>query len=264
LAHDAGGLDDARLLRYSRHILLDEFGVEAQQRLLDSHALIVGVGGLGNPAALYLATAGVQRLTLVDGDQVDGTNLQRQILFTGSDIGRSKVAAAAEELKSRNPDLDITALDQRVDAATLEDLVKAADVVLDCSDNFRTRHAINRCCVMHRKPLVSGAAIRFDGQLAVFDLEHDNAPCYACLFPDIEANDDDHCATMGVLAPLTGTIGSLQAAEAIKCLTGIGDSLARRLLMVDALAARFETVAFSRDPGCAVCGNPVRAAAKPC
>jgi adenylyltransferase/sulfurtransferase len=253
LGHDAGGLDDARLLRYSRHILLDEFGVEAQERLLASHVLIVGIGGLGNPAALYLATAGVGRLTLVDGDQVDATNLQRQILFKNDDIARAKVAAAADRLRSLNPDVEITTVAERIDANALERLMPGVDVVLDCTDNFATRHALNRACVMHRTPLVSGAALRFDGQLAVFDLDCADAPCYACLFPDIEQTEADNCATMGVLAPLTGSVGTLQAIEAIKCLTGIGSTLARRLLMIDALTSRFETVSFTRDPACPVC-----------
>ena len=257
MSTEAGGLDDARLLRYSRHILLDELGVEAQEKLLAAHVLVIGVGGLGNPAALYLATAGVGHITLVDGDQVEATNLQRQLLFLDKDIGSPKATSAARELKRRNPDVAIEAIDVRADQQHLLALVAAADVVLDCSDNFATRHALNRACSQNARPLISGAAIRFDGQLSVFDLREHDAGCYACLFPDTASSEEDNCAIMGVFAPLTGMIGAMQAGEALKILTGAGTTLAGKLLMVDALNSRFQTVQFGRDPECAVCAARV-------
>ncbi len=252
---DAGGLDDARLLRYSRHILLDELGVEAQEKLLAARVLVIGVGGLGNPAALYLATAGVGHITLVDGDQVDLTNLQRQLLFAQDDIGKPKVQRAAADLRRRNPDVEIEAIELRADHERLMALVAKADVVLDCSDNFATRHALNRACSQFGKPLISGAAIRFDGQLSVFDLRDHEAGCYACLFADTASGEEDNCATMGVFAPLTGMIGMMQAGEAIKILTGAGETLSGKLLMIDALNSRFQTVQFGRDPQCSVCAT---------
>lgn len=248
-------MHDAQLLRYSRHILLDEFGIEAQEKLLASHALIVGAGGLGCPAALYLAASGVGRLSIADGDTVDATNLQRQILYRDATVGKPKPEAARSALHEVNPEVQVVALCERAHGSQLGSLVAAADVVLDCSDNFLTRHALNRACVQHRKPLVSGAAIRFDGQLAVFDLRHTDAPCYACLFPEEAEAEDVACAVMGVFSPLTGTIGALQAAEAIKLLTGIGDTLSGRLQMFDALHAQWRTVRVPKDAGCTVCSK---------
>jgi len=244
---------DAQLLRYSRHILLDEFGVEGQQKLLAGHALIIGAGGLGCPAALYLAAAGVGRITIADGDTVDATNLQRQILYRDASVGLPKAAAAKDALGAVNPEVEVVALGERAQGPRLDALVAAADVVLDCSDNFATRHALNRACVAHRRPLVSGAAIRFDGQLAVFDLRRADSACYACLFPEALEAEDVACAVMGVFSPLTGTIGTLQAAEAIKLLAGIGTGLAGRLQMFDALHAQWRTVRVQRDPDCAAC-----------
>ncbi len=255
---EGGGLDDARLLRYSRHILLDDLGVNAQERLLASHALIVGVGGLGNPAALYLALAGVGRITLVDGDRVDLTNLQRQILFRDGDVASFKASTAKAALINRNADVAVEALDLRADQQTLKRLVACADVVLDCTDNFAARHAINAACVEHSKVLVSGAAIRFDAQLSVFDLRDPDAACYACLFPDSDQVDDQHCATMGVFSPLTGMVGAMQAGEAIKALTGAGALPSGRLLMIDALSSRIQSVEFGRDPACPVCAGRAR------
>jgi adenylyltransferase/sulfurtransferase len=246
---------DAQLLRYSRHILLDEFGVEAQQKLLASHALIVGAGGLGCPAALFLAAAGVGRLTIADGDTVDETNLQRQILYREATVGKPKAAAAQAALREVNPAVEVVALGERLEGARMDALVASADVVLDCSDNFATRHALNRACVKHARPLVSGAAIRFDGQLAVFDLRQYDAPCYACLFPEDAQAEDVACAVMGVFSPLTGTIGTLQAAEAIKLLGGFGQPLDGRLQMFDALHAEWRTVRVPKDPGCPACGH---------
>ena len=246
-------MDDRQLLRYSRHLLLDELGVEAQQALLSSHVLILGAGGLGCPAALYLAASGVGRLTLVDGDRVDATNLQRQVLYRDSDVGTPKVLAAKAALAGVNPDVEVVALHERADASRLETLVAAADLALDCTDNFATRHALNRACVKHGKPLVSGAAIRFDGQLAVFDLREPASPCYACLFPEDGQAEEVACSTMGVLSPLTGTIGAMQATEAIKLLTGAGKPLSGRLAMFDALNADWRSVRVPRDPDCPAC-----------
>ena len=246
-------MDDDQLLRYSRHILLPEIGVEGQARLRAAHALIVGAGGLGCPAALYLASSGIGRLTLADPDRVDLTNLQRQILYRDDAVGALKVEAARTTLGAVNPEVSVVALAERLEGDALERRVAEADVVLDCSDNFATRHAVNRACVRHAKPLVSGAAIRFDGQVAVFDLRRDDAPCYACLFPEGGETEELRCAVMGVLAPLTGAVGALQAAEAIKLLAGVGESLNGRLLMFDALRAEWRSVRVPKDPDCAVC-----------
>ncbi len=246
-------MDDAQLLRYSRHLLLEEFGIEAQQRLASSHALIVGAGGLGCPAALYLAASGIGRITIADGDKVDATNLQRQILYRDKTVGAPKAAAAREALREINPQVEVVALGERLEGAALEHLVAGADVVLDCTDNFATRHALNRACVNASKPLVSGAAIRFDGQLAVFDLRCADSPCYSCLFPESAEAEDVGCSVMGVFSPLTGTIGTLQAAEAIKLLCGIGESLDGRLQMFDALHAEWRTVRVPKDPACPIC-----------
>ena len=246
-------MQDAQLLRYSRHILLDEFGVEAQQRLSSSHGLIVGAGGLGCPAALYLAASGVGRLTIADGDNVDATNLQRQILYRDRTVGAPKAGSARDALREVNPEVEVIALAERLADATLEHAVASADVVLDCTDNFATRHALNRACVKHRRALVSGAAIRFDGQLAVFDLRRAGSPCYACLFPESADAEDVACAVMGVFSPLTGTIGTLQAAEAIKLLCSIGKPLDGRLQMFDALNGEWRTVRVPKDPDCPVC-----------
>ena len=247
-------MDDAALLRYSRHVLLEELGVAAQERFAASHALIVGVGGLGAPAAHFLAAAGVGTLTICDADTVDLTNLQRQILYSTADIGHAKVMAAQARLTAVNPDTRIVRVDHRVDDAALVTLVPDADVVLDCSDNFATRHAINRACIAARKPLVSGAAVRFDGQVAVFDAREPDKPCYHCLFGEGDELEETRCATMGVFAPLVGIIGATQAAEALKLLARAGESLAGRLLMLDALTMQWREVRVPRDPHCAVCG----------
>jgi adenylyltransferase/sulfurtransferase len=251
-------MNDDELLRYSRHILLEEIGVEGQSRIRAAHALVIGAGGLGSPAAYYLASAGVGTLTLVDGDRVDLTNLQRQILHTTERLGQSKAESGRQTLAAINPQVNLVTVDERVDAAQLDTLVRAATVVLDCTDNFATRHAINRACVAHRRPLVSGAAIRFDGQLAVFDPRRPDAPCYACVFPEGEG-EDELCAVMGVFAPLTGIIGTLQAAEALKLAAGderaIGTSMHGRLLLLDALTMTFRTVQVPRDPRCPVCAT---------
>ncbi|MCL2645272.1 MAG: HesA/MoeB/ThiF family protein, partial [Betaproteobacteria bacterium] len=241
-------MDDSQLRRYSRHILLDELGIAGQERILQSHALVIGVGGLGSPAALYLASAGVGTLTLVDGDTVDATNLQRQILHTEARIGQAKATSGAQSLGEVNAAVRVVPLYERLEGEALEACVAAADVVLDCSDNFTTRYAINRACAKSRTPLVSGAAARFGGQVSVFDFSRPDAPCYHCLFPDGQPVGQDRCAVIGVFAPLTGVIGSLQAAEALKLLAGIGTLLTGRLLLVDVLSQTFRTVTFGKDP----------------
>lgn len=254
-------MDDQQRLHYSRHLLLNEFGEEAQERLLASRALVVGAGGLGSAALLYLASSGVGRITVCDGDRVDLTNLQRQVVHRFDAIGRPKVASAAATLATINPDVAVETLEERATPERLQSLVRQADVVLDCSDNFPTRHALNRACVAARKPLVSGAGIRFDGQVAVFDLRRPDAPCYHCLFAEDSRSAEERCATMGVFAPLVGVIGTLQALEAIKLIAGIGESLAGRLLLFDALATRWHEVRLARDPHCPVCAKPDAVAA---
>ena len=248
-------MNDEQLLRYSRHILLDELGIEGQRRLLDAHALVIGAGGLGSPVALYLGTAGVGRITLVDDDVVDLTNLQRQIAHNLARVGHPKADSAKQSIAAINPDVQVQALRQRADAALLDRLVPQADVVLDCSDNFVTRQALNAACVTHRRPLVSGAALGFDGQVAVYDTRRADAPCYACVFPPDTLVDQIDCATMGVFAPLVGIIGAVQAAEALKLLAGVGQSLAGRLQMLDARSMQWTEMAVQRDPGCSVCAE---------
>lgn len=248
-------MNDDQLLRYSRHILLDELGIEGQEKLLAGHALVIGAGGLGAAALPYLASAGVGHLTIVDDDDVDLTNLQRQILHTTANVGRPKVESARDGLLRINPDVDIQLVRQRVGEDELKALVARADVVLDCCDNFATRQAVNRACLFHRKPLVSGAALRFDGQVSVYDLRQHDAPCYGCLFPPSEPAPEAACATMGVFAPLVGMVGTVQAAEALKLLTGVGETLAGRLLMVNAMTMEWTTMRLARTPGCEVCGD---------
>ena len=246
-------MDDAQLLRYSRHILLDELGDVGQQRLLDSHALILGAGGLGSPVALYLAASGVGRITLVDDDTVDLTNLQRQIAHTTARVGQAKVHSAREAMLALNPLVAVHALQQRADEAALMRLVADADVVIDCCDNFATRHAVNRACVQHAVPLVSGAVIRLDGQLTTYDTRDAASPCYACLFPPDQAPEEVRCSTMGVLAPLVGVIGTLQATEAVKLLAGVGRSLAGRLQLLDGRSLEWTEMRLRRQVDCPVC-----------
>ena len=248
-------MNDDQLLRYSRHILLDDIGIEGQQRLLNSHALIVGAGGLGSPAALYLASAGFGQITLADGDAVDLTNLQRQILHNEARVGCNKAVSGQQSLAALNHEIRVMALAERLAPERLQELVAQADVVLDCCDNFATRYAVNRACVLLRKPLVSGAAILTHGQLAVFDFRRDDAPCYNCLFSEDSESPELRCATTGVFAPLVGVIGTLQAAEAIKLLVGIDRGLSGRLLFVDALDMNFMRSELRRDPSCKVCGT---------
>jgi molybdopterin/thiamine biosynthesis adenylyltransferase len=249
-------MTDDQLLRYSRHILLDEIGIEGQQQLLASHALVIGAGGLGSPVALYLGTAGVGRLTIVDHDTVDVTNLQRQIAHNLSRVGKPKAESARDTIAAINPDVQVAPLVERADAARLHALVREADVVVDCSDNFTTRHAVNAACVAHGKPLVSGAAIGFDGQVSVYDTRDPAAPCYACLFPAEATFEEVQCATMGVFAPLVGIIGSVQAAESLKLLAGVGTSLAGRLQMLDARTMEWTEIRMHKRAGCTVCSRP--------
>lgn len=245
-------MDDTALLRYSRQIMLPELGVEGQQRLLDSRALIIGMGGLGSPVALYLASAGVGNLVLADDDQVDLSNLQRQVLHATQDIGRDKVESAARTLAQINPECRIETFARRLDEDELATQVAQADIVLDCSDNFATRFQLNRLCHAVQTPLVSGAAIRWEGQLAVFGYTGEEA-CYHCLYPE-DGSEDMSCSENGVVAPLVGVIGSLQALEAIKLLTGSGTTLRNQLMVFDGLRSQWRTLKLRKDPHCPVCG----------
>ena len=246
-------MNDNQLLRYSRHILLPQIEYEGQEKLTKSHALIVGAGGLGSPAALYMASSGVATLTICDFDVVDLTNLQRQIIHTTQSVGINKAVSAQQAIFDINPDVTVQTIQNKSTEAELSSLVAAADVVLDCSDNFATRYALNRLCVAHKKPLVSGAALAFEGQITVYDMRHDNSPCYHCLFPDNGEGTDLRCATNGVFAPLVGMVGTTQAAEALKILMGIGESLQGRLLLLDALAMEWREIKLKKDPSCSVC-----------
>ncbi len=247
-------MEDEQLLRYSRQIMLPQFDVVGQQRLVDSHVLIIGMGGLGSPVAIYLAAAGVGRLTLVDFDTVDLTNLQRQIVHATADIGRPKVESARERLLALNPEIKVEIIDRKLEGDELLEVVATADVVVDASDNFTTRFQINDACVQARKPLVSGAAIRMEGQVAVFRNERDDSPCYRCLYRD-EGELAQTCSENGVLAPVVGVIGSLQATETIKLLAGMGETLAGRLMVWDAMIMEWRTLKLKKDPACPVCGR---------
>ena len=252
-------MNDNQLIRYSRHILLPQIGIEGQEKLLHSHALIIGAGGLGSPIALYLAASGLGKITICDDEKVDLTNLQRQIVHYTSAVGMPKTQSARNTMVLINPEVKIVEVPKRVSSENVMDLVKNADVVLDASDNFATRHAVNRACVVHRKPLVSGAGVCFDGQVAVFDLREKTSPCYHCLFPEDGEFEETRCAVMGVFAPLTGIIGTIQAAEALKLLTGAGETLNGRLLVLDALSMEWRSIKLSKDPQCSVCGKRAQA-----
>ncbi|WP_020653785.1 HesA/MoeB/ThiF family protein [Massilia niastensis] len=249
-------MNDNQLLRYSRHILLDDIGIEGQERLLAAHAVVIGAGGLGSPAALYLAASGVGRITLVDDDEVDLTNLQRQVMHTTARVGQPKVESGRTALLALNPEIEVVALCERAGPERLLELARSATVVLDCSDNFATRHAVNRACVAAGVPLVSGAVIRFDGQLSVFDPRREGAPCYACLFPEDSHYEDAACSSMGVFAPLVGVVGATQAAEAIKLVVGIGQPLAGRLLLLEGRAMEWTSIGVAHNPSCQVCIKP--------
>ena len=247
-------MDDRDLLRYSRHLLLDEIGIEGQQKLLDAAVLVVGCGGLGAAALPFLAAAGVGRLMIADDDTIDDTNLQRQTAFCEADIGQSKAEVLQGRLNALNSRTQISALNERLSEARLLELVQSVDLVLDCCDNFATRQAVNRACVAGRTPLVSGAAVRFEGQIAVYRPDLPDTPCYACLF-DGESANDGACAVFGVFSPLVGIIGTTQAAEALKLLMGIGANASGRLLLYDALANEWQRLAFDKNPACRVCGH---------
>lgn len=250
-------MNDSQLLRYSRHILLPEIGIEGQQKLLDARALVIGAGGLGSPALMFLAASGVGTITLCDDDQVDLTNLQRQIAHRNSSIAQPKAMSARTTLSDINPEVNIIALQERADEMRLAALAADADVILDCSDNFPTRYALNRVCMQLRKPLVSGAATRFDGQVSVFDFRRADSPCYACLYPEQMESEETRCAVLGIFAPLVGIIGSMQAAEALKLLSGIDTTLCGRLLTLNALSMELRTAKLAKDPSCMVChGSP--------
>ena len=246
-------LNDEQLLRYSRHILLPELDVQGQQALLASRVLIVGLGGLGSPVAMYLAASGVGRLDLADHDVVEVSNLQRQLIHSGGDIGRSKVASAIDTLRGLNPDVALHGYEQRLAGEQLAEAVAAVDLVLDCSDNADTRFALNAACVAARVPLVSGAAIRGEGQVSVYDVRRDDSPCYRCLYQ--QGSEELNCANAGVLSPVVGMVGSIQAIEAIKCLAAMGEPLVGRLLLIDAMTMELRQFRLPRDPGCPVCAR---------
>lgn len=246
-------MNDNQLLRYSRHILLPQIAYEGQEKLTQSHALIVGAGGLGSPVALYLAAGGVGTLTICDFDTVDLTNLQRQIIHTTASVAVNKALSAQRAIHAINPDISVHTVQQKSTVESFTELAKQADVVIDCSDNFATRYNLNRICFQLKKPLVSGAAIGFDGQITVFDFRSETSPCYQCLFPDDGSETEMRCAENGVFSPLVGMIGTAQAAEAMKLLMGIGTSLQGRLLLLDSLSMEWRSIKLSRDPACAVC-----------
>lgn len=248
-------MNDNQLLRYSRHILLPQIAYEGQEALTQSHALIVGAGGLGAPSALYMAAGGVGTLTICDFDVVDLTNLQRQIIHTTQSVGINKAVSAKQILQAINPEVAVNTVEEKSTEAAMSKLVKDADVVLDCSDNFATRYALNRLCFEHQKPLVSGAAIGFEGQVTVYDFRHPQSPCYHCLFPDDGSEADMRCSENGVFSPLVGMIGTTQAAEAMKLLMNIGTSLQGRLMLLDALNMEWRTIKLSKDPACKVCAG---------
>ena len=246
-------MNDEQLLQYSRQIMLPHIDVQGQQKLLDARVLIVGLGGLGSPVAMYLAVAGVGSLVLADYDEVDLSNLQRQIIHTRDHIGSPKTESARDMLQQLNPDCDVQLIATQMDDATLGETVKHCDLVIDCTDNFSSRFAINRASVQHKTPLVSGSAIRWEGQVSVFN-DRPGAPCYHCLYGD-SGELDSSCSTNGILAPVAGIIGSLQATEAIKLITGAGETLSGKLLLVDALEMQLRTLTLKADPHCPVCGN---------
>lgn len=248
-------MNDNQLLRYSRHILLPQIAYEGQETLTNAHALVVGAGGLGSPAALYMAAGGVGTLTICDFDVVDLTNLQRQVIHTTASVGVNKAVSAKRTLQAINAEVVVNTIEEKSTEAAMSRLVAVADVVLDCSDNFATRYALNRLCFEHQKPLVSGAAIGFEGQVTVYDFRHPKSPCYHCLFPDDGSETEMRCSENGVFSPLVGIIGTTQAAEAMKLVMNIGTSLEGRLMLLDALNMEWRIIKLSKDPGCKVCGS---------
>lgn len=249
-------MNDQQLLRYSRQIMLPDIDIEGQEKLLAARVLVVGLGGLGSPVAMYLAAAGIGRLVLADFDSVDLSNLQRQIAHTTDRIGQSKVESAAQTLRALNPDVHITCITELLDGDSLNAQIEQVDLVVDCCDNFATRFAVNAACVAAKIPLVSGAAIRLEGQVAVFDNRQNNSPCYRCLY-DEESEENTTCAANGVLSPLVGIIGSMQALEAIKLVTGFGQSLAGKLLIFDARYSQWRELKLPKDRDCPVCSRPL-------
>ena len=247
-------MNDNQLLRYSRHILLSQIGYEGQEKLTKSHVLIVGAGGLGAPAALYCAASGVGKLTICDFDNVDLTNLQRQIIHSTQSVGMNKAVSAQLAIDAINPEVTVQTIQRKSTETEFLALAKSADVVMDCSDNFATRYMLNRMCLALKKPLVSGAAVKFEGQITVFDFRHEDSPCYHCLFPDAGEDQNMRCAENGVFSPLVGMIGTTQAAEALKLLMNIGESLQGRLLLLDALSMEWRTIKLKKDASCSVCG----------
>ena len=249
-------MDNDQLLRYSRQMMLPEIDAEGQQRLVDARVLIIGLGGLGSSSSVYLAAAGVGHLVLVDFDEVDISNLQRQIVHATKDIGRLKVDSAAEHLLQLNPEIQVTKIDHKIENEELEEQIKSSSVVLDCSDNFKTRFAINDACVKYKIPLVSGAAIRFEAQVSVFDSRHEDSPCYRCLYGS-EAEVEQSCTANGVISPLLGIVGSIQACEAMKIIMNLGETLEGRLLLLDVMHMEWHTAKLNKDPNCPVCSqNP--------
>ena len=246
-------MKDNQLLRYSRHILLPDIEYSGQKILLNSHCLIVGAGGLGSPASIYLASSGIGKITICDFDDVDISNLQRQILHSDQSIGKNKALSAAQFLNKVNPEIIITAIGKKLNIDAMADIAKDVDVIIDCSDNFETRYALNKIAFDLKKPLVSGAAIKFDGQISVFDFRKMSSPCYECLFPDTNTEEELRCADHGVFSPIVGIIGSTQAAEAIKIILDIGNSLMGRLLLLDAKDMTWKTIKIVKDKGCKVC-----------
>jgi molybdopterin/thiamine biosynthesis adenylyltransferase len=248
-------MNDEQLLRYSRHLLLEEVDVAGQEKLLQSHALVIGTGGLGSAASPYLAAAGVGHITLIDDDMVELTNLQRQIMHTEDSVGKSKVASGKQYLQSLNSSIQIETIEAKATSALLDELLPSVDIVLDCTDNFLTRHRINERCVVHQIPLVSGSALRFDGQISVFDPRNSASPCYACIFSPEESFEEVSCATMGIFSPLVGIIGTMQAAQALQMLIGFGEPLVGRMLLWNGRNTQIDEIRIARNPDCSVCGK---------
>ena len=252
-------MNDAQLLRYSRHLLLEDIDVEGQEKLLSAHVVVIGAGGLGSAAAPYLAASGVGHITLIDHDEVDLTNLQRQIMHTDAMIGKSKVASGKQFLNRLNPSIQIETIQAKANTSLLDELLPSIDIVLDCTDNFGTRQLINASCVKHQKPLVSGSALRFDGQVSVFDPRNQASPCYACIFSPDEAFEEVSCASMGIFSPLVGIIGAIQAAQTLQLLISFGEPLIGRMLLWDARTTQIDQIRIARNPDCPVCGKNTKA-----
>ena len=248
-------MNDAQLLRYSRHLLLEDIDVEGQEKLLNAHVLVIGAGGLGSAAAPYLAAAGVGHITLVDHDDVELTNLQRQIMHTEAMVGKGKVVSGKQFLQQLNPGIQVETIQSKANSSLLDELLPSVDIVLDCTDNFSTRHLINASCVQHQKPLVSGSALRFDGQVSVFDPRNEISPCYACIFSPEETFEEVSCATMGIFSPLVGIIGTIQAAQALQVLIRFGEPLIGRMLLWNARTTQVDQIRITRNADCPVCGK---------